>query len=219
MPRFERDDGPVASPRERLVDDVDLALVLLFDASASVTFESFGLIADGTAAALRDPDVSAGLLGGPRGASLMALMLFSAEPGQELMVEWTRIATPAALEAFAELVQNVARAVPAGTTAIGAALIACETLLHLAPAKATRQVVDIAGDGRNNAGPESGPVRDRLVDAGVVINGLCILHEEPDLVESYRREVIGGLGSFALQCADYTGFAVAMRQKLRQEIA
>lgn len=201
------------------MQDVDLALILLFDGSASVTFESFGLIASGTAAALRDHDVAQALLGGAHGAFLAALMLFSGPDAQELVVEWTRIGSAAELEAFAQSVENVPRAVQAGTTAIGAALLACEALLHAQPARAARQVIDVAGDGRNNAGPDSAPVRDRLVDAGVTINGLCILHEEPDLVQSYTAEVIGGLGAFALQCADYTGFAVAMRQKLLQEVA
>jgi hypothetical protein len=62
-------------------------------------------------------------------------------------------------------------------------------------------------------------VRNRLVAAGVTINGLCVLHEEPDLVESYQVEVIGGAGAFALQCQDYSGFALAMRQKLQREVA
>jgi hypothetical protein len=200
-----------------MIEDVDLALILAFDGSASVTFESFGLIAGGTAAALRDPSVVAGLVGGARGASLCCLVLWSA--AQEVLVDWTRIASEADLEAFASQVQDVPRVIPAGTTAIGAALAVCEGLLRLAPARAARQVIDVAGDGRNNFGPEPGPVRDRLVDAGVVINGLCVLHEEPDLLESYTRDVIGGVGSFALQCQDYAGFEAAMRQKLRQEIA
>jgi hypothetical protein len=202
-----------------MTGDVDLALILAFDGSASVTFESFGLIAGGTAAALRDPVVVAGLTGGAKGASLCCLLLWSAANAQEVLVEWTRIASAADLEAFASQVQDVPRVIPAGTTAIGAALAVCEGLLRMAPARSGRQVIDIAGDGRNNAGPEPGPVRDRLVDAGVVINGLCVLHEEPDLVESYTRDVIGGVGSFALQCQDYAGFEAAMRQKLRQEIA
>ncbi len=198
---------------------VDLALILAFDGSASVTFESFGLIAGGTAAALRDPAVVAGMIGGPRGASLCALMLWSGPAAQEILVEWTRIGTVADLEAFAALVRNVPRVVPAGTTAIGAAMIVCEAMLRSMPGTAERQVIDFAGDGRSNDGPEPGPVRDRLVDTGVVINGLCILHEEPDLLESYRREVIGGIGAFALICADYGEFEAAMRQKLRQEVA
>ena len=200
-------------------DDVDLALILAFDGSASVTFESFNLIAGGTAAALRDPMVSAGLISGPRRASLCTLLLWSAANAQEVLVDWTRIASPADLEDFVQQVENVPRIVPAGTTAIGAALIACEALLRDAPARATREVIDIAGDGRSNEGPDPAPIRDRLVAAGVTINGLCILHEEPDLLESYTRDVIGGVGAFALQCQDYAGFSAAMRQKLRQEIS
>lgn len=197
---------------------VDLALVLAFDGSASVTFDSFGLIAGGTAAAFRDPEIGRSLLGGAQGAILCTLLLWSASGEQDVLVEWTRISTSAELLAFAELVDNVPRVIAAGTTAIGAALLVCERLLALAPA-AARQVIDIAGDGRSNDGPSPGPIRDRLVEAGVTINGLCILHEEADLVESYTRDVIGGLGAFALQCQDYKGFAVAMRQKLMQEIA
>ena len=199
--------------------DVDLALVLAFDGSASVTFESFGLIANGTAAGLRDDVVAAGLIGGPHGATLCTLMLWSGSDAQEVLVDWTRISTPAELEDFAKQVEDVPRIVRAGTTAIGAALLVCEDLLRQAPGRATRQVIDVAGDGRSNDGPDPGPIRDRLVEAGVTINGLCVLHEEPDLLESYTSEVIGGVGAFALQCQDYAGFAAAMRQKLRQEIA
>jgi Ca-activated chloride channel family protein len=198
---------------------VDLALILAFDGSASVTYDNFGLIASGTAAALRDETVIAGLLGGPRGACLVMLVLWSGPGAQDTLVDWTRLASPADLTAFAEQVENVPRIVTAGTTAIGAALLYCETMLFEAPAKSERQVIDLAGDGRNNEGPDPMPIRDRLAAARVTINGLCVLHEEPDLLESYQREVIGGFGAFALQCQDYAGFAVAMRQKLRQEIA
>ena len=48
------------------------------------------------------------------------------------------------------------------------------------------------GDGRSNDGIAPGPIRDRMAAAGITINGLCILHEEPDLLQSYTREVIGG---------------------------
>lgn len=199
--------------------DVDLALVLAFDGSASVSFESFGLIASGTAAALRDPVVAAGLVGGPRRASLAALLLWSGRDAQELLVEWTRLESEADVEAFAREVEDVPRIVKGGLTAIGAALVVCERLLLTAPGGAARRIIDVAGDGRSNDGVPPGPIRDRLVDAGVTINGLCILHEEPDLLDSYTSEVIGGPGAFVLQCQDYGGFAGAMRMKLRQEVA
>ncbi len=198
---------------------VDLALILAFDGSASVTFESFGLIASGTAAALRDETVKAGLLGGPRNACLLTLILWSGPGAEEVLVDWARIDTPNALSDFADQVENVPRIVSAGTTAIGSALLFCETLLFEAPTQADRQVIDIAGDGSSNEGPAPGPIRDRLVNNGVTINGLCILHEEPDLLETYQRDVIGGVGAFALVCATYAEFASAMRQKLRQEIS
>jgi hypothetical protein len=201
------------------MEPVDLALIIAFDCSASVTFDEFGLIAGGTGAALRDPEVIAGLTGGPRGASLCALLLWSGPQDQAVSVEWTRITTAETLEQFASDVEDTPRLVFPSSTAIGAALLACEALLASLPAAAARQVIDVAGDGRANDGPAPAPIRDRLVGAGVTINGLCVLHEEPDLIESYTREVIGGPGAFAQPCPDYPAFAEAMRQKLRREVA
>ena len=198
---------------------VDLALVIVLDCSASVTFEEFGLIAGGCAAALRDAEVRAGLTGGPRGASLGALLLFSGPEAQRVEVPWTLIDGDAAAGRFADAVDNADRSVRGTSTAIGAALRACAALLEALPAPATRRVIDVAGDGRANDGPAPGPIRDRLVEAGVTINGLCVLHEEPDLVESFTREVIGGPDAFALPCPDYAAFADAMRRKLQREIA
>ena len=201
------------------MDDVDLALILALDCSASVSLEEFGLMASGCAAGLRDPEVAAGLTGGQAGASLLALLLWSGAGAQDVLLDWTRIADQVSLEDAATQIENVPRIVRAGTTAIGEALAAAERLLTLAPARATREVIDMVGDGRSNDGIPPAPVRDRLADAGVTINGLCVLHEEPDLLETYRSEVIGGPGAFALPCQDYQGFATAMRQKLAREIA
>src|SRR5271166_4794503 len=199
------------------MDPVDLALVIALDGSASVTFDEFGLMAGGLGAALRDATVVSGLIGGPRRASLGCLLLGSG--AQEVMIAWTRLARPEDVAGFADEVENVPRAVKAGATAIGEALIACLRLLGAAPAAASRQIVDVAGDGRSNDGPPPQPARDRMVAAGITINGLCVLHEEPDLLESYTREVIGGPGAFALTCADYAGFAEGMRRKLLREVS
>jgi hypothetical protein len=76
----------------------------------------------------------------------------------------------------------------------------------------------VIGDGRSNAGIAPGPIRDRMAAADITINGLCILHEESDLLESYNAEVIGGPGAFAVVCRDYSGFQDAMRRKLVQEL-
>jgi hypothetical protein len=200
------------------MDAVDLALVLAVDGSASVTYEEFGLIAGGMAAALREPAIIAGLIGGRAKASLGSLLLWSGAGAQEVIADWTVIASEAAAKAFADAVDNMPRIVPAGKTAIGEALLASLTLLGRIPAAPKRQVVNVIGDGRSNDGIAPGPIRDRMVSAGIVINGLCILHEEPDLLQSYTEEVIGGPGAFALTCQDYPAFAAAMKQKLAREI-
>ena len=197
----------------------DLALLFAIDGSASVNFEEFNLIAGGLGAALRDPDIAAALIGGVNAASTLALLLWSGPGAHEVMIDWTRVGSEAEAGAFADLVSNVPRSVPAGETALGEALAIAEDMLASLPAPARRRVLNVAGDGRNNAGRPPEPVRDRLVQMGVTINGLCVLHEEPDLLQSYTEEVIGGPEAFALTCADYGGFAAAMHRKLIRETA
>ncbi len=197
----------------------DLALLLAFDASASVTYDEFALIAGGIADALRDPEIAAGLTTGRARASLCALLVFSGQGAQETMIPWTRLATPDDVAAFAQRVDDVPRTVPAGLTALGAALLAAEALLAALPDPPARRIIDLAGDGASNDGPDPAPIRDRLAAAGITINGLCVLHEEPDLVDAFTRSVTGGPDSFALPCPDYARFAEAMRRKLVREIA
>lgn len=199
------------------MDTVDLALVLAVDGSASVTYDEFGLIASGMAAALRDPVVIRGLTGGPAKASYLSLLLWSGAGAQEVITNWTRVGNPTEVKAFASDVDNMPRLVRPGETAIGEALLAALTLLGHVPAKPARRVVNVIGDGRSNNGIAPGPVRDRMAAAGITINGLCILHEEPDLLEFYTKEVIGGPGAFAVTCKDYADFIEAMRQKLTRE--
>jgi hypothetical protein len=201
------------------MDTVDLALIIALDGSASVTYDEFNLMAGAIGAALQDPAVVAGLIGGPAGASLGALLLWSGVSAQQVMVDWTRIASAEQAALFAQAVNDVPRSVKPGQTAIGEALRAARSLFAIAPAVAARRVVDVVGDGRNNDGISPAPIRDAMAAEGITVNGLCILHEEPDLLESYTSEVIGGPGAFAVVCPDYPAFAGAMLQKLVREIA
>ncbi len=196
------------------MEHVDLAMVLAVDGSASVTYDEFGLIAGGMAAALRDPAVVAGL----SGSSILSLLLWSGAGQQDVITGWTRIASADDLRTFADGVDNMPRTVMAGATAIGEALLTALSLLTQVPAVPTHSIVNVIGDGRSNAGIAPGPIRDRMASAGITINGLCILHEEPDLLKSYTEEVIGGPGAFAIICRVYADFADAMRQKLTREI-
>jgi len=201
------------------VDPVDLALCLAVDASSSVDYAEFGLMLGGYAAAFRDPAIAAACISGPRGAVAVAMLMWSGPGAQDVAVPWTRIDSVAAAAALADAIDNAPRMVPAGATALGEGMAAALALLARCPADATRAVLDVSGDGRHNQGRPPAPVRDIGVAAGVTINALAVVNEEPDLLQHYRAEVIGGQGSFALETPDYESFAEAIREKLYREFA
>lgn len=198
--------------------DVDIALTLAVDASSSVDHDEFGLMMGGLAAAFRDPAVSAAATGGPRGAAAVAVLLWSGPGAQAVAVPWMLLADAAGAAEIAEAVDAAPRLVPPGATALGEGLTAALRLLAEFPGDAARSVVDVSGDGAGNAGIPSAPVRDAAVGAGVVINALAVVNEEPELAAHYAAEVIGGPGAFVMECRDYADFAEAIRRKLVREL-
>jgi hypothetical protein len=200
------------------MDPVDVALCLAMDVSASVDFDEFALMAGGTAAALRDPEVIAAATSGPRRAAAISLLLWSGVGAQDLALAWTRLDGPDSAAAIADAIEMTPRLPPPGGTAIGEGMAAALAVIGRFPGDARRFVLDVSGDGRHNQGRPPGPIRDLAVQAGIVVNGLAILNEEPDLLEHYAAEVIGGPGSFAMSCADYPDFEEAILRKLRREL-
>lgn len=195
---------------------VDLALVLAVDVSASVDYDEFALMIGGLSAAFLDADVILAATGGQRGGVAVAALFWS--EAQEVALPWMRLENAADGALIAEALLAAPRLPRAGATALGEGLLAALTLLGRYPAPATRQVVDVSGDGASNSGRPCGPVRDVAVASGVIINALAVLNEEPDLMAYYAAEVTGGLGSFVMDCADYADFAEAMGRKLVREM-
>ena len=200
------------------MEKVDLALCLAVDASSSVDFDEFGLMLGGYGAAFRDDSVQAAITGGPRAAVAACVLMWSGRGAQAVAVPWARLDSLETVADFAAAVENAPRLVAAGATALGDGMAAGLALLATLPTEATRLVMDVSGDGRHNQGRPPGPVRDIGVAAGITINALAVLNEEPDLLDHYRAEVIGGLGSFAMHTPDYAAFGTAIRQKLLREI-
>ena len=198
------------------MEDVDVALVLAIDVSASVDYDEFALMVNGLARAFLDPDVIAAATGGPRGAVAVCALFWSGE--QEVALPWQRIASAGDGARIAEALEAAPRLPRPGATALGEGLVAALRLLAQCPAEATRLVVDVSGDGVSNRGRPPGPIRDVAVAGGATINGLAVLNEEPDLLEHYSQEVIGGPGAFAMDCADYGDFADAIGRKLVREM-
>jgi len=135
-----------------------------------------------------------------------------------ITVGWTRITDQASAAAFADAVRATERS-SHGLTAIGSAMLAAAAAFDHMPEPAQHKVIDISGDGMANFGVPPSEARDQLVQAGITINGLAILTEEPWLDDYYRSNVIGGASSFVLVAKDMDSFADAMLRKLVQEVA
>ena len=196
--------------------DVDIALCLAVDASSSVDHDECGLMMGGLAEAFREPEGAAAAAGGPRGAAAVCVLLWSVT--QEVAVPWTLVADASSAGALADALDAAPRLVPPGATALGEAMRAALGLLAAFSGQAARSVIDVSGDGAGNAGLPSAPVRDAAVRAGVTVNGLAVVNEEPDLPAHYAAQVIGGAGAFVMECADYADFAEAIRRKLVREL-
>ena len=206
------------SPHPAPARDVDLELLLAVDVSPSVDAEEYALQIHGLAAALRHPDVVNVIkTAAPNGVAL-ALMQWAGPREQAVSVPWSEVRDQATAEAFAQKIDAVTRPATYGGTAIGNALDRGVSLLAENDFAGTRRVIDISGDGRTNQGDSPAPVRTHAVLAGITVNGLVILNEEPQLSGYYLERVIGGPGAFVLQVDDFEDFARAMRMKLIREI-
>ncbi|MBE9605914.1 DUF1194 domain-containing protein [Acetobacteraceae bacterium H6797] len=197
---------------------VDLALCLSVDVSASIDYDEFGLMIGGYATAFRDGEIRAACLAGPEKGVAVAMVFWSSPGEREVVLPWHRIGSEEEAERVASAIQNAPRLPSPGSTALGDGMLAGLALLGNCPAEATRLVMDVSGDGKHNIGRLPGPVRDLAVSGGITINAIAVLNEEPDLVEHYQTEVIGGPGCFVMSCADYADFVEAIRRKLLREI-
>lgn len=198
---------------------VDLELVLAVDASSSVSSEEFDLQMHGLAEAFRDPRVAAAIQAGGDLGIAVAMVQWADNRRQFLAIDWTAIGDSATAEGFAEVIDRTPRFVVGGGTAIGGAIQFSVRELQRNSFEGRRQVIDLSGDGRANQGAQPADVRDRAVAAGVTINGLAILNEDPNIDTYYLYHVIGGTGAFVVTATSYEDFAAAMLEKLIREIA
>jgi Protein of unknown function (DUF1194) len=194
-----------------------LALVLAIDVSASVTADSYVLQRHGIARAFENPRLVDAISAVPGGIEV--LVLEWSDPDQiEVTVGWQRVGDVDSAVAFAAAVRSTKRS-SNGLTAIGPALLAAAAAFDSLPEPAGRRIIDISGDGMANFGLPPKAARDRIVAAGISINGLAILTEEAWLEGYYRSNVIGGPGAFVVVSQDFGSFAEAMLRKLVQEVA
>ncbi|MBV9782990.1 MAG: DUF1194 domain-containing protein [Acidisphaera sp.] len=211
-------------------EPVDLALVMVSDVSRSIDDSEFELQKQGYAAAFTDPKVLAAIRGGPTGAIAVDYVEFASDSEVRTVIDWTVIRDEATARAFVNHLLGSPRSYY-GRTAIGAGIDRAVQNLAESGVDAQRRVIDVCGDGTNNAGRDVSTARDDAVAAGITVNGLAIINDHPvswtyahvqppgGLANYYREHVTGGTGSFVMEVHDFHSFGEAMTRKLISEIA
>lgn len=203
----------------RAVEEVDLELALMADASGSVDGREYALQRFGYAEAFRDPRVIDAIRGGYRGKIAIAFIEWTGPALQVPIVDWTVLGDAASIEAFAEKLETLPRILYGGGTSIGPAILHGADAIDRNDFTSQRRVIDVSGDGSNSSGVPPALARDRVVARGFVVNGLPILTDEPNLDRYFESNVIGGPGSFMIAAENFAAFAQAIRAKLIREIA
>jgi hypothetical protein len=199
----------------------DLEIVLAVDGSSSVDLGEYALQLRGIASAFRDSEVQSAIGDGPVGRIAVNLLVW-AQPGYDkLTTGWHVVATAEEAEAFADKVEKLPRR-QFGGTGLGEGIERSLAELAGNGFTATRQVIDVSGDGRETwfAVATQLPVARRWArQQNVVINGLAITNEDPTLLAYYDEDLRTGPGSFALEARNFKDFADAMKIKLLREIS
>ncbi len=200
---------------------VDVELVLAVDVSRSMDYEEVRIQREGYVAALRHPDFINAVRGGLIGKIAISYFEWAGIVDEASVIDWEIIETAEDAKAFALKLE----ARPISTqrrTSISAAIAKGATMLGSSPFHGMREVIDISGDGPNNVGQTVVDVRDRAVEAGIIINGLAIILRPSGPVmldEYYAGCVVGGPGSFVLPVHQIEDFATAVRRKLVLEVS
>jgi hypothetical protein len=215
-------------PVQAVGEACDVALVLVVDSSGSIKADEFERQIDGTAAAFRDKDVISAIRTGQHARIAVSLVFYSDEG--TVGVHWHIIHDTISATDFATAVARVARTMR-GNTSISAGLTAADHMLSAVPCTPDRMIVDVSGDGVDEACWVDA-ARDALLRRGAVINALAVGNEDiycsspeyrpikyDDLKEYFDLVVKGGEGSFSVSTPDFDSYVDVIRSKILREIS
>jgi hypothetical protein len=212
------DKRPTAVP-------VDVELVLAVDVSYSMDPAEQALQREGYVKAITSAEFLRALREGVNGKIAVTYVEWAGQFDQHIVVPWRLIEGPESADAFAgEIAHAPYRR--ASRTSISGALLFTKDLFETSGYRGLRRVIDVSGDGANNAGALVAPTRDQIIAMGITINGLPIMLNRPtgfmdmaDLDVYYEDCVIGGPGAFVVPIRERDKFIEATRTKLVLEVA
>ena len=190
------------------------ALVLAIDVSNSIDPGEYRIQTEGLAEALIDPEVREALV---QGEVAISVIQWSGKGSQQVTFPWTRIGSDADVVRLSELARTMPRAFIMSDTAVG-------DIIRFAAAQfgpvsdCRRRVIDISGDGTDNAGTDPNAERRRAETAGIEINGLAIEGMGLSITNFYRRHVITRDG-FVMTARGHTDYAETLKRKIRREVS
>lgn len=194
---------------------VDLELSLVIDVSGSVDASEYALQRDGYVDALRSSTLHSSIAAGALKSIAINVIQFSGS-AQE-MIPFTRISTAADANAFADILQAMARFADGGTNP-AAGIDLATSHINSNTFDGTRKVIDVSGDGTGDASADRSS-RDGAFASGITtINGVVIGDSDGSLADYYQRFIIGGTGAFVERATDFTGFGSSVAKKLLREI-
>jgi Ca-activated chloride channel family protein len=126
--------------------------------------------------------------------------------------------TPADIAAFAAAAAAAPRAFAGSDTAVGQGLRLALAQFADVP-DCARRVVDISGDGQENAGFTDARAHAEAVAAGVTVNAIAIEEagQASPVTQYYRRWIITP-GGFVVTTRGLRGYAETLRLKLLREL-
>ncbi len=206
---------------------VDLELVLAADISGSMDLEEAVLQRQGFVRAFRHPDVTEAIQGGRFGRIAVTYVEWAGDHYQNTLVDWLEVADATSAAVFAEAVERPSVNTEEFTS-ISTVIAYGARSFEGNGFRGDRRIIDISGDGPNNNGVDVVDARDLALAKGIVINGLPIINDRPNIygyppmpeLDLYYEDcVIGGQGAFVVVADGYKDFARAIRRKLVLEIA
>jgi Ca-activated chloride channel family protein len=190
------------------------ALVLAIDVSNSIDAGEYRIQTDGLADAVIDPAVREALVSGK---VALTVVQWSGRGSQQVVFPWTRMNTDADVDALSQAAREMKRVFIMSDTAVGDVIRFSLPLFAEVP-DCGRKVIDISGDGTDNAGTDPQSARRQAEDANVQINGLAIESMGLSITNFFRRHVITRNG-FVMTSRGHQSYAETLKRKIRREVS
>lgn len=193
----------------------ETALLLSLDVSGSIDAGDYTLQTAGITTALADPEVAEALV---KDKVALAIIQWSGVKDQALVLDWQRMRTPQDVADFAAQALALPRAFKGSDTAVGEGL-RFASAQFAAVSDCRRKVIDVSGDGQENAGFSDAQARAEAVAAGIIINAIAIEEQGPaaPITSYYQRWIITPEG-FVFTAHGLQDYAKTLRLKLQREL-